>query len=111
MAATLYLLVPYRAVDVYSRFAFAETGAFLWLPLLVKFLHDLERRASYGAWAGLTLAFAGLLLTQVTPAVLALLVLGIYALGLGRDRAGRRVLPLVALAGVVGAAQLRGCLA
>src|SRR3989344_6877580 len=34
-AATAYLLVPYRAIDVYVRGALAESFAFVWLPLIL----------------------------------------------------------------------------
>lgn len=34
-AAVAYLLVPYRAIDVYIRGALAESFAFVWLPLIL----------------------------------------------------------------------------
>ncbi len=34
VAAAAYLLVPYRAIDVYVRGALAESFAFVWLPLI-----------------------------------------------------------------------------
>ena len=44
LATVLYLLAPYRTIDLHARFAFAEWLAFLWLPLIVMFLLDLRRR-------------------------------------------------------------------
>ena len=34
-AAQAYFLAPYRAIDLYDRFAFAEFVAFIWPPLVV----------------------------------------------------------------------------
>ena len=33
LAAALYVLAPYRMIDLHARFAFAEVCAFVWLPL------------------------------------------------------------------------------
>jgi len=76
LAAALYVLAPYRMIDLHARFAFAEVCAFLWLPLLVKFLLDLRERPGLFAWTGLVLASTGLLFTHLLSAFMFLVVVG-----------------------------------
>ena len=58
--ATVYALSPYHlSIDVYVRSAFAETWAFVWMPLVLLFQERLiERRR--GSFAGMALAYATL---------------------------------------------------
>ena len=76
LASILYLLAPYRMIDLHARFAFAEVLAFLWLPLIVKFLLDLRERPSLASWTGLVAASTGLALTHVLTAFMVLVVVG-----------------------------------
>ena len=77
-AAVVYVLAPYRAIDLYDRFAFAEFLAFVWPPLLVLGLRRVlvENRPRW--WIGLALSCAGLILTHLLTALMALVVLAPY---------------------------------
>jgi hypothetical protein len=100
--AALYLLLPYHVLDLYQRFAFAELAAFVWFPLLFLAVRRLaEGRRPRRAWFLLAAAWAGLVLTHLVTAYLALFVLVPYAL-LTLRRTGRwRALAAMASAGVV----------
>jgi len=78
VTAALYVLTPYRTIDLHARFAFAEVTAFLWLPLLVKFMLDLRRRPSLAGWTGLVVCSAGLLMTHVLTAFMVVVAMAPY---------------------------------
>jgi len=46
IAAVLYLLLPYRLIDLYHRGALAELIAFVWMPLVMLMLDGAVKRAS-----------------------------------------------------------------
>jgi hypothetical protein len=72
LGAILYMVAPYRVFDVYSRGAIAEHAAFIWFPLIALGIQALPRR-----WAAPTLAIAlaGLVITHLPMALLALCLL------------------------------------
>src|SRR3989304_3391752 len=43
VASVFYLLVPYRALDIYVRGALSESFSFVWLPLILWSLYRLQR--------------------------------------------------------------------
>jgi len=43
VASVFYLLVPYRALDIYVRGALSESFSFVWLPLILWSLYRLKR--------------------------------------------------------------------
>src|SRR3989344_513331 len=43
ISALFYMLVPYRAIDVFIRGALAESFSFVWLPLILWSLYRLQR--------------------------------------------------------------------
>jgi hypothetical protein len=104
VGAALYILLPYHVLDLYDRFAFAELTAFLWPPLLFRFVSDLAERPGWRAAFGLTMAFAGLMLTHLISAYLVLMALVPY--GVFRTTRTRRWSGLAAMAGVGTAALL-----
>ncbi|HEY3899358.1 MAG TPA: 6-pyruvoyl-tetrahydropterin synthase-related protein [Chthoniobacter sp.] len=72
LGSVLYMVAPYRFVDIYVRHALAEHCAFLWLPLIV---WGTERFLSRGNHAGLitaALSTAGLILTHNIMALVGL---------------------------------------
>jgi hypothetical protein len=72
LGAVMYMIAPYRLVDMYVRHAFAEHCAFVWLPLIV---WGTERFISTRSRAGLVtglLATAGLVLTHNVMALIGL---------------------------------------
>lgn len=99
LAAALYMALPYRLTDIYTRGALAEHAAFVWLPLIALGIEALPKR-----WAPPLLAasVAGLLLTHLPTAVLALVFLMI-PLGVRRVLQDRRALIPGACAGLLGA--------
>jgi hypothetical protein len=93
--AVFYVLAPYHALDLYDRFAFAETMSFIWFPLLFLFCRRLLAVRSAPAWFGLALSYAGLLLTHLVTAYMVLFVLVPYALvAVARRRRWHRLLPV-----------------
>ena len=58
VAATFYMLAPYRALDIYVRGAFAESFAFVWLPLVLWSFYRLSqtKKPIYVALSSLFLA-------------------------------------------------------
>ncbi len=102
LATVLYLLAPYRLIDLHARFAFAEFLAFLWLPWLIKSLLDLWQRPSRAGWTGLVIASTGLVVTHVLTAYMVLVAVGPVVLWiLLRHRQWRSTLWLAAAGGVV----------
>lgn len=104
--AALYILLPYHILDLYDRYSFAELAAFIWLPLLFRFVRDLAQRPRWGTAFGLALSFAALILTHTITAYLVLLALvpyGVYRVA--RTGSWGRLLPIAA----AGAAALLCC--
>lgn len=82
LGAALYVLLPYHAIDLYDRMAFAELGAFVWTPLVFGFV---RRTAGSGAprdAVALALCWAGLALTHLVTAFIALFAVVPYGLWL-----------------------------
>jgi uncharacterized membrane protein len=97
LGTVLYLLAPYRLIDLHARFAFAEVLAFLWLPLIVKFLFDLRRQPRLRSWTGLVVVGTGLVVTHVLSALMVLVVLGPVVLWtVARERNWRSLAGLAA---------------
>jgi hypothetical protein len=99
VGAALYTLFPYHSIDLYERFALSEYHAFIFVPLVFRFAHDLFEEdvgARSRALLGFIVSYAALLLAHVLVAYMALFLLAPYALlrGLPRPRAG----PFVGLA-------------
>ena len=98
LAGIVYIYVPYHLLDVYVRSAFAESFAFIFLPLILLLFHELidKRRARDLVLAGL--AYAGLFLTHAATAFIFTMLLVPYVafLILSRFRVGsstRRLYP------------------
>jgi hypothetical protein len=69
IASLAYMGVPYHLVDLYMRAALAELCAFFWIPLIYYFLLMVrENRPVY--FVGLSVSFAGLLMTHLPTALL-----------------------------------------
>jgi hypothetical protein len=66
-ASVLYMLMPYHlAVDVYTRDAFAEVWAFVWMPLILYFVRRSSGNSDRSKFfpPGLALAYAALVTTH-----------------------------------------------
>ncbi|HEY0097905.1 MAG TPA: 6-pyruvoyl-tetrahydropterin synthase-related protein [Pyrinomonadaceae bacterium] len=79
VAAVLYMLMPYHlAVDVYTRDAFGEVWAFVWMPLLLYFVRRTGGGSKF-APHGLALAYAALITTHLPSTLIFSLVPPCYA--------------------------------
>jgi 6-pyruvoyl-tetrahydropterin synthase-like protein len=93
--AILYTLLPYRSLDVYDRFAFAEVIAFIWFPPLFACTRRLIEGRSRPAWFGLSLCYAGLIATHLVTAFMLPFALVPYAVLLAaRGGRWRRLAPV-----------------
>jgi hypothetical protein len=69
VASLVYMGAPYHLVDLYLRAAIAELWSFFWIPLICYFLaKSRENRPAY--FAGVSVSFAGLLMTHMPTALL-----------------------------------------
>ncbi|MCI0478458.1 MAG: glycosyltransferase family 39 protein, partial [Anaerolineales bacterium] len=102
VAAVAYVYIPYHLVDLYVRAAQAELVAFVFPPLICWAFYELAttRRARYIPLAAL--AYAGLILSHISMAVIFTPIVGLYILFLvvtgGRNflrRTVSRLLPPV----------------
>ena len=82
LGAALYVLLPYHAIDLYDRMAFAELCAFVWTPLLFLFVRRTAESGSAGNAIGLALCYAGLVLTHLVTGFVALFAAVPYGLWL-----------------------------
>jgi hypothetical protein len=116
LTGALLVLLPYHAIDIFNRFALAETATFVFLPILFAGLESRGRRRL----PLLAAAFAGLCLSHLPTAYLAGLVALVWtvarehrrlpqllsALLLGTACASVYVLPSVAERGEIHSAWL-----
>lgn len=78
-AALLYQLLPFHLLNLYGRGAFAELCAYAWFPLVILFMHEtLSDKRSPLASAGLSLSYAGLILTHLVSGLIFSIVLFLY---------------------------------
>jgi len=81
-ASALYIIAPYRFVDLYVRGAIGEHVAFIFPPLIFYFLLKLSKRYSLGYLIGGVFSFAGLILSHnaITLMFLPLVLMFIFYL-------------------------------
>lgn len=103
VASIAYIVFPYAAYDIYRRLDLAEFLAFAWVPLIFLAIRRLANKPTTGSWIFLALTYAGLVLTHIVTAFLALFIVGPYAIALAiRKGTWRRSLPAILSAGFVG---------
>lgn len=80
IAAVLYQLLPYHLLDLYARGTFAELFAFPWFPLILLCAHGIFEAevGEYRFAIGLSLAYAGLILTHLVSGYMFTFVLFAY---------------------------------
>ena len=79
--AILYQIFPYHIIDLYLRGAYAELFAFIWFPLIIHFIHDiLDSKADFAALIGLSISYAGLILTHLVSGFIFSLIILAYLL-------------------------------
>lgn len=102
LGALFYMLAPYHlAVDLYTRGAFAEFCAFLWLPLILYWVHGIAENRR-GAIAGLACSCAGLIATHPLTALIFAPVSALYPFLIGPKEKRIRVSALTFGGGVLG---------
>ena len=82
LGAALYVLLPYHAIDLYDRMAFAELCAFVWTPLVFLFVRRTAESGAAGDAIGLALCYAGLALTHLVTGFVTLFAAVPYGLWL-----------------------------
>ncbi|HYP02431.1 MAG TPA: 6-pyruvoyl-tetrahydropterin synthase-related protein, partial [Pyrinomonadaceae bacterium] len=104
LAAVLYMLMPYHlTVDVYTRNAFAEVWAFVWMPLMLCCVRRLAGGASKFALPGLALSYAALITTHLPTTLIFSLVPPCYAFFACETNRRRRAMFLTVLGMSLGA--------
>jgi uncharacterized membrane protein len=78
IAAFFYQVMPFHLLDLYERGGFAELFAFIWFPLIIYFAYDLQKSGGRKAFLGLSLAYAGLVMTHLVSAFIFSFVIGLY---------------------------------
>lgn len=80
VAAIAYIYIPYHLVDLYVRAAQAELVSFVFPPLIFWAFHELAamRNARYAPIAAL--AYAGMILSHISMAVIFTPIIGLYIL-------------------------------
>ncbi len=69
LTALVYMAMPYHLLDLYVRSALAEFWAFVWLPIICSFAARAKGTAG-PSFLGLSISFAGLVLTHLPTALL-----------------------------------------
>ncbi|MCA1566358.1 MAG: hypothetical protein LC803_12110 [Acidobacteria bacterium] len=99
-AAVVYMLAPYHlGVDLYTRVAFAEVWAFVWMPLTLYFVRRLMTTTAGAfpyALTGLALGYAALITTHLPTTLIFSLIPPCYALRASAPRQRMRALLLTA---------------
>ena len=84
VAAALYMLAPYHLLDLYQGATVSEFWAFVWPPLLLHAIGQINAGRPLRGIAALALGYALLILTHVPVAFLATFALAVYAISLTR---------------------------
>lgn len=91
-----YQILPYHIFDFYIRDSLAETFAFLWLPLILHFLYTGVIKDRLSHWIGMSLSYAGLILTHIASAYIFTFVIVAAALSLSiREKSAKGSLKFV----------------
>jgi hypothetical protein len=77
-AAFFYQIVPFHLFDLYERGEFAKLSAFVWFPLIIYFAYDLKKGGGRKAFLGLSLSYAGLVMTHLVSAFIFSFIIGLY---------------------------------
>jgi hypothetical protein len=81
LSAVVYQMLPFHLIDLYYRGTFAELLAYSWLPLFFYFLVSCRKSVdSRGSMAGLSLSYAGLILTHIATGFIFTIFAGGYLL-------------------------------
>jgi uncharacterized membrane protein len=81
LSAVVYQLLPFHLIDLYHRGTFAELLTYSWIPLFFYFLINRRKSGdSRATMVGLSLSYAGLILTHLATGFIFSVVAGAYLL-------------------------------
>ena len=81
LAAVVYQMLPFHLIDLYHRGTFGELLAYSWLPLFFYFLMNVRKTEDTRVnMVGLSLSYAGLILSHLATAFMFSIVAGAYLL-------------------------------
>lgn len=102
LGALFYMLAPYHlAVDLYTRGAYAEFYAFLWLPLILYFVHGVAEHRR-GTVAGLAVCCAALIGTHPLTAIIVSPLVACYPFFIAPKEQRLRTAALTLAGGILG---------
>jgi uncharacterized metal-binding protein len=102
IAAILYMAMPYHlTADLYVRAAFAEYWTFVWMPLILYFLHRLASGHKL-AFVGVAVSYALLIMTHLPTTLIFSVVLFGYAICLAPKKRKLKTLITVSEAAILG---------
>jgi len=78
LPAIIYQILPFHLGDLYIRGTFAELVAFIWFPLVILFAYKILESRNKMAFIGLSISYAGLILTHLVSGFIFTLVIGAY---------------------------------
>jgi len=93
VAGTLYMIAPYRFVDLYVRGAIGEHVAFIFPPLICYFIFKLSKKYSHLFVVGGAFSVAGLLLSHNAISLMFLPLIFLYVIYLSFTSEESRSLP------------------
>ncbi|MDR2013547.1 MAG: YfhO family protein [Rhodanobacter sp.] len=79
IAGLLYLSAPYHMIDFYVRNAYAETFAFIWIPVIFLGAYEILQ-GDRKKWWILTIGMSGMLLTHIISAFYSLFFLTLFVI-------------------------------
>jgi hypothetical protein len=102
MAAILYMAMPYHlAADLYVRASFAEYWTFVWMPLILYFIHRLATGYKL-AFVGVAVSYALLIMTHLPTTLIFSVVLFCYAICLAPKKRKLKMLSAVLWTAMLG---------
>ncbi len=102
LAAILYMAMPYHlAADLYVRASFAEYWTFVWMPLILYFVHRLAAARKL-AVVGMAIGWALLMMTHLPTTLIFSAVPFCYALWLAPENQKLKMLGLTFGAAILG---------
>jgi uncharacterized membrane protein len=80
LPAVIYQILPFHLWDIYIRGTLAEFLAFIWFPLIILFLYETIESRNKASVIGLSISYAGLILTHLVSGFIFSLLIGAYFL-------------------------------
>jgi hypothetical protein len=78
LSAIFYQILPFHLGDLYARGTFAELFSFIFFPLIVFFLHHSLESKNKTAIIGLSISYAGLIMTHLVSGFIFSFVISAY---------------------------------